>query len=232
MLEGICKTNSYRIGVLNVPLYEEYNYINGQKNGNFICKYHYKIVTGLYVNNTLIEKTETSNNNNLLTKIKKISDKDLYKIEKFYMSGELCEVYYNDCRDRQIGEYIKYYKNGQIEAIKNYKPTNNHGTKMDIIKRYYDNGNIKEESIFNDDNVIIGYNTYHINSKISSKKIIKVGEFNPYLIETYDENGLLVYYKNTDCKLEYNFVFDDKNKNTDINNYIKIFAQKLLDSIN
>ena len=119
MLEGICKTYSHKTYIPNEPLYEEYNYTDGDKNGNFICKYHDKIVTGLYINSKLIEKNVTSNNNNLLTKIKKISDKDLYKIETFHMSGELCEVYYNDYCGRQIGEYIKYYKNGHIEEIKN-----------------------------------------------------------------------------------------------------------------
>ncbi len=214
--------------------YSQVNYIDGIIDGECIYKYgNYACTCTILVSNNIIQNIYIKRiETDLVAWKSNLINENNYKVEHFYQSGELYESYNSLNNENIDGLYTSYYKNGQINEVKNYMKVLNYGTVCNIIKGYYENGNIKEESIFNDDNALIEFISYYKNSKLNSKKKFKIGNTLPYLIETYNENGLLVFYKNTDYKLEYNSKLDIKDSISIENvNELQNFAHKLLDSI-
>ena len=89
--------------------------------------------------------------------------------------------------------------------------------------KFYDNGILEEDSVYNKNNQLISQIRYYKNGKTKLKSIWNEKRVEIYS-EKYNENGLLIYYLDNDAKFVYTNNIDDKEK---INKFIEMLNKSL-----
>jgi hypothetical protein len=92
---------------------------------------------------------------------------NLKEIRKYYKNENLKEVYYLDEHKSAQGKDIKYYKNGKIKEINNYKNGNLQGYACNL----YQNGQLEIKSKYNSNKLIDTFYQFLSNGKLEAKVI-------------------------------------------------------------
>jgi antitoxin component YwqK of YwqJK toxin-antitoxin module len=165
-------------------LYSESNYIDGILHGEYILKFNNHICTAI-ISEGIIETITLKNINRDKIIYYVVSKKyPIYEIKTFYESGELLELYYLIGLKKNDGKYTKYFKNGNINEEKIYDNNN-----MIYLKTFYDNANVNEIKEF--DGIKYNFIKFYDNGILKEDSV-------------YNKNNQLIsqilYYKNGKTK--------------------------------
>lgn len=195
-LSGKCIDYPYH----NENYYEEYNYVNNIRNGEYkIVNFEYTL-TGVYENGIVINKIKTDIHNNILLKENKINEE--HNLVNIYVNNILQEVYEKNSKtDKKDGFYKKYFDivNNKIRIECNYKNNYLHGK----YKEYYIDGNIKIQTEYQNEKIINNYIEYYPNNKIKMY-ITYDGDIEKKKVYN-SENKLIEYYIKTGTIYKINF---------------------------
>jgi antitoxin component YwqK of YwqJK toxin-antitoxin module len=193
----------------NKNYYEEYNYVDNIKNGEYKILSPDNSIFGKYEKGYIIDKIVLDEYNNILYQENKINDKHI--LVTVFVNNKLFEKYEKKITtNEKNGYYKKYFEtiNEQIQIESNFKDDLLHGT----YKEYFTNGKIKTECEHEDNHLINTCITYHQNGMIESEIFYKKGieKFK----KMYNTNGKLIeYYLKDDSSYYYLIYFKSYTNN-------------------
>lgn len=173
----------------NKNYYEEYNFVDNIKNGEYKILSPDNSIFGKYEKEYIIDKIILDKYNNIIYQENKINDE--HNLITVFVNNKLSEKYEKKITtNKKNGYYKKYFEtiNEQIKIESNFKDHLLHGA----YKEYFTNGKIKIECEYEYNHLINKCITYHPNGMIETEIFYKKGidKFK----KMFNTNGKLIEY--------------------------------------
>ncbi len=190
-------------------------YSNGKLEGEYISYHENGKLKEIkpYVNNLIHGEWKEYNKEGILIERTRIERQDFTKLHKtyFYANGQIKNIGYTNNGINKYGVWKRYYENGQLEEITNYKEGKEDGR----WEKYYENGQIKTEGQYVEGDRDGKFIWYKKDGKIKNATEYKhdspfiMGEWRYFAngqlqsVELYQRDSLVewkYYYKNGQLK--------------------------------